>query len=129
MLIKPAKAKVTLKNLGNKEVFLNFVTIADENWIEERYPGKAWEESFAKNEVEPTLDIFWRLLTDESKRLIASIKFTEWQGSKEVALDLTEPVDRLKRLISGADEVMAVVSAILHSKNQSLPPPVEKKKQ
>lgn len=129
MLIKPSRPKLTLKNLGNREVFLNFITIADENWIQEKYPDKTWEESFAKNEVEPTLDIFWRLMDDQSKRLIASIKFTEWKGNEEVALDLHDPVERLKRVISGADEVFSIVTAILLSKNQSLPPPVEKKKQ
>lgn len=129
MLIKPTRPKLTLKNLGNKELTLNFVTIADENWIQERYPDKTWEESFVRNEVDPTLDIFWRLLSDESKRLVASVRFTEWKGSKETPLDIDEPIERLKRIISGADEVMAMVSAILQSKTQSLPPQVEKKKQ
>ena len=128
MLIKPSRPKVTLKNLGNREVILNFITIADENWIEERYPDKTWERSFEKNQVEPTLDIFWRLLDDHSKRLIASIKFTEWVGTTETDIQVEDPVERLKRVISGADEVLSVVSAILISKSMSLPPPVEKKK-
>lgn len=128
MLIKPTRPKISLKNLGNKELILNFVTIADENWIQERYPDKAWEESFTKNEVEPTLDIFWRLLTDESKRLVCSVKFTEWVGTKETEVIVDDPVERLKRVISGADEVLSVVACILSSKNQSLPPQVEKKK-
>lgn len=129
MLTKPSRPKITIKNLGNKEVTLNFVTIADENWIQEKYPDKTWEESFAKNEVEPTLDIFWRLLDDQSKRLICSVKFTEWVGTKETEIQVDDPVERLKRVISGADEVLSVVSSILLSKSQSLPPPVEKKKQ
>ncbi len=108
---------------------MNFITIADENWIQENFPDLSWERSFEKNDIEPTLAIFWRLLSDEGKRVICAIKFTEWQGTKEVALDLDDPVERLKRVISGADEVFAVVTAILQSKQQSLPPPVEKKKQ
>lgn len=120
MLTKPTRQSVYIKNL-QKNVFINFITIDDEAWIAENFPGNVWEESFGKSDFNPSLSIFWRLLDNDAKKAIYNVKFVEWENGKEVEKTIVDPVERLKKIISGADEVMAIVSAILQTKALSLP--------
>lgn len=129
MLNKPQRPSVFLKNVG-KPLYLNFVTIEDEDFFNERFPGNALLESLQNGEVNSVLEIFWRLLDNDGKRLIRDAKLVRWEGMNEVVVATEDPIEKLRLIVSGGDEITAMMEAIWGVKFKSNPEPklTQKKK-
>jgi hypothetical protein len=124
---KVVKEKIFLKKL-NREIMLEFFTIADDEYLMDTFGEDRIQEALTKFEAEVILSIFWRQINDEGKRAISSCKIVQWEGLEEKEVQFTDPVEKLKYIISGADELMAIWSAIIATKRKSLPEPSENAK-
>jgi len=129
MLNKPPRPSVFLKNVG-KNLFLNFITIEDEDFFNEQFPGNSLLERISSGDVNVVLSIFWRLLDNEGKRLIRDAKLVRWEGMREVIVATEDPVEKLRLIVSGGDEITAMMEAIFGVRAKSSPEPKlnEKKK-
>lgn len=122
MLNKPARPFVRLKNLG-KDLYLNFITIEDEDYFTEKYPNDSLLEKLKDGDVNCVLDFFWRLLDNDAKRIIRDVKLVKWDGMQEVVVTTDNPIEKLRLIVSGADEITAMMSAIFGIREKSLPEP------
>lgn len=122
MSIKPTREKIYIKNLG-KELYLNFMSLADEEWIQERFPEGLIKEMAkgGKEAVEGLLSVFWRVMDNDSKRIILSIKMVKWEGVKEIPVDSDDPIERLRYVVSGSEEVNKIFDAIIRTNQKSQP--------
>lgn len=129
MLNKPPRPSVYLKNTG-KNLFLNFITIEDEDFFNEQFPGNALMEKLQEGDVNAILSIFWRLLDNDGKRLIRDAKLVKWDGMEEKVVTTDDPIQKLRLIVSGGDEITAMMEAIFGVKTKSAPEPKmnEKKK-
>ena len=121
---RPQKEKVYLKTL-NTELALNFFTMADDQWIIDTFGEQRAQEGLEKYDPEVVLSIFWRQLCDDAKRRIASAKIVEWDGLVEKELSFDQPWQKLKHIVSGADELMSIWVAIISTKRKSQPEAME----
>ncbi len=122
MLNKPTRPFVKIKNL-NKDLYLNFITIEDEDYFNEKYPNNSFVDHLQEGNVNCVLDIFWRLLDNESKRQIRDAKLVKWEGLKEIVVATEDPIEKLRYIISGADEITAIMEAVFGVKAKSNPEP------
>jgi len=122
---KTPKEKVYLKKI-DKEVTLDFFSLNDDQWVADHIGEEAAQEAFTtfKNET-IILKMFWNQLTSESKRIIASVKITRWEGLEEKELSFSEPDEKLQHIVSGADELIAIWNAVISTKRKSMPQAVE----
>ena len=120
MLTRPARPSVFLKNL-NKAVFVNFITVSDEEWINESYPDGQIVDDLKSGKPESMLDLFWRLLDNDAKRLIKDAKIVKWNGFEEIEIAFDSPVEKLKHIISGAEEITEIGKAVFRSNELSQP--------
>jgi len=127
MLTRPARPSVFLKNL-NKQIFLNFITISDEEWIQEQYPNDQILEDINNKNADSMFDLFWRLLDNDAKKLIRDAKIVKWDGFNEIEMPFDSPVEKIKHIISGADEVTAIMNAVFRSNELSQPDKTETQK-
>jgi hypothetical protein len=127
MLNKPARPFVNFKNI-KQPMYLNFITIEDEDYFNEKYPGNALIERMKEGDVNAVLDIFWRLLDNDSKRIIRDVKLFRWEGMNEVVVATDNPIEKLRLIISGADEITAIMEAIFGVRTKSNPDPVDAQK-
>jgi hypothetical protein len=109
-------------------MYLNFITIEDEDYFNEKYPGNALIERMKEGDVNAVLDIFWRLLDNDSKRIIRDVKLFRWEGMNEVVVATDNPIEKLRLIISGADEITAIMEAIFGVRTKSNPDPVDAQK-
>lgn len=122
MLNKPARPFVRLKNLG-KDLYLNFITIEDEDYFNERYPNNSLMKHLTDGDVNCVLDLFWRLLDNEGKRTIRDARLVKWEGMTEVVVTTEDPIQKLRLIVSGADEITAMLNAIFGVREKSNPEP------
>lgn len=110
---------------------VNFVTIADEEWINENYPDNQIYKDFESGNVATLFALFWRLMDDESKKIVAQCKLKKWEGLIQTDIETDDPVEKLKYLISGADEILAILKAVFKTNelSQPIPEDTEKKSQ
>jgi hypothetical protein len=129
MLNKPPRPSVFLKNVG-KNLFLNFITIEDEDHFNEQFPGNTLLEKIQEGDVNAVLSIFWRLLDNDGKRLIRDAKLVRWEGMEEKTVTTDDPIEKLRLIVSGGDEITAMMEAIFGVRAKSSPEPKlnEKKK-
>lgn len=120
------KERIHLKKLGH-DIVINFFSLADDEWIEDKY-GNGVEAIFKEFKVQEILEILWHQLTDESKRLIVSAKIVEWEGLEEKELSFDSPISKMKHIITGKDELLAIWSGLIKAKTQSLGEQDDKKK-
>lgn len=128
--MKLTKEKLSLANMQGKELTLNFFTLADDRWIEETIPNA--NEKFQEYDFDVMLSILWRLLDDASKDLIASVKLMQWEGMERKPYVTDDPVEKLKRIVSGSVDLALIYVAIVNTRAKSSPPPketAERKKQ
>jgi hypothetical protein len=124
---KVVKEKVFLKKL-NREVMLEFFTIADDEYLIDAFGEEKIQNALMKFDAEIVLAIFWRQINDEGKRAISSCKIIQWEGLEEKEIQFSDPVEKLKYIISGSDELMNIWSAIIATKRKSMPEPQENAK-
>jgi hypothetical protein len=127
MLNKPPRNSVYIKNLG-KNLYLNFISIDDEDYLEEQFPKNSFMERINKGDVDAILIVFWWLLDDEAKQNVVDYKVVKWNGLKKVTKEYTDPVKKLRAIISGADEITAIAEAIFNVKIKSNPDTKENEK-
>jgi hypothetical protein len=119
-MIKATKEKVYLKKI-DKEVILDFFTLSDDQWVIDTFGEERTEKAFMEFDPEVILSMFWNQLSNDSKKVISQIKIFKWEGLKEVIIDFTDPVEKLKNIVSGADELMAIWAGIISTKRKSIP--------
>jgi len=124
---KVTREKVHLKKLG-RDVTLEFFTIADDEYLIDKFGEDSIQNALMKFNAEIVLAIFWRQISDEGKRSISSCKIVQWEGLEEKEIQFNEPVEKLKYIVSGADELMAIWAAIIATKRKSMPEPQENAK-
>jgi len=128
--MKLVKEKIALANLGGKELTLNFFSLEDDRWLDENIEDA--NKRFHEFDFDVLLAVLWRLLDEPSKELIASVKLMQWEGLEKKPLVLTDPVDKLKRIVSGSVEIALIYAAIIQTRAKSSPPlqeNAERKKQ
>lgn len=125
------KEKVYLAVLG-KEVTLNYITLADDDWLEASFGPSTIQQAFETVDMKIILQILWRLLDSDSKRLIREKKLTSWDDFEEIEINFSSPSEKLFHIVQGAEEVAAVMTAIYKTRVNSMPearPDLEKKTQ
>ncbi len=127
MLNKPARPNVFIKNL-NRSVTLNFITIEDEDYFNERFPNNSLHERLISGDVDAILDIFWRLLDNDGKRIIRDAKLVKWEGMEEIVVGTNDPVQKLRFIVSGADEITSIMEAVFGVRAKSNPEPRDNQK-
>ncbi len=103
---------------------MNFITISDEEWIREQF-GNTLAEKMMGGDVDAVLGLFWRILDNEGKKIVATTKIRIFEGLEEKEFITDEPIEKLKRIISGEDEITAIMHGIFDSRAKSNPEPVE----
>ena len=105
------------------------MTIDDEAWVRDRYPNGFLEEMQSGN-VDALLGLFWRLLDNDSKRLVRDLKVVKWEGLNEVVMEFEDPSEKLKAIVGGGkdEEMTAIVNAIFETKDKSNPDSVATEK-
>lgn len=128
MIKQIARTQVVLKNIP-KPLILNFMTLEDEQWVRDRFPAGFLEE-LQNGNIDALLGLFWRLLDNDSKRLIRDLKIVKWEGLNEIAVDFEDPSEKLKAIVGGGkdEEMTAIVNAIFETKDKSNPDPVATQK-
>jgi hypothetical protein len=119
-MITIKREKVQLTKIG-KEVFLNPISIQDDEWLSEHYTQDELTQAFTKVDVEILFSIFWRLLDNDAKRMISKAEVVEWDGLVEKKIEVTDPVKKLKMIVAGAKEIMEIMTAILNTRKNSMP--------
>lgn len=126
-MMKIQREKVYLSKL-EKEVFLNPISIADDEWMTEKWDKETLGNAFRDVNVDILFEIFWRILDVEGKRLIAKAQIIEYVGMKETVLEIDEPVEKLKKIVAGGKEIMSIMMAIYETRVKSNPDPVSNQK-
>lgn len=124
---KLQREKVHLARLG-REVFLNPISIADDEWMGEQWDTATMQDAFTNVNVDILFAIFWRLLDDEGKRLVAKATIIEWDGLKEKQLEIEDPVLKLKKIVAGGKEILEIMKAIFETRRKSNPEPAKNEK-
>lgn len=118
-MLRPQRESVYIAKLG-KELRLNFITLADDAWIDEQWTPEELTDGLTKNfNADMLLSLFWRSLDDEGKKMVADAKLVKWEGLKSEVLDINDPVEKLKHLVSGADELSAIGIAWIKTRTKS----------
>jgi hypothetical protein len=117
---KPQRERVYLSKL-DKELVLNFITLADDKDIYDRW-GEDANKMFINVHVDMVLWLFWQLMDGESKKLISLVVIEDWTDSLDAkVLEFTSPIEKLKRIISGQRELFVIWTAILNTRKKSDP--------
>lgn len=125
MLNRPMRESVILKCLP-KPVWLNFFTLADEEWAKDRFGGMPQLfETLKTGTASDYLELLWRMMDDDSKRMVANAKLVKWDGLVEKPLVEDDPVARLKLLFGGMEEARAVSIAIIATITQKSWPEIQ----
>ena len=74
----------------NKTVYVNFISIADEEWINERYPNGQIERTWQRRSARRCLMCSGWSMDDDAKRLIRDAKLVKWDGMEEVEVTTDE---------------------------------------
>lgn len=129
MITRPAKEKVYFKQIG-KDLSLRFMTLEDDEWVQNRWTVDELKQGFDTGDLSVILLMFWRMLDDESKRVVRDVKVYNWDGMQEKEIATDDPVQKLKMLISGPTEAGAIVTAMfqMRKKSNADPEANEKKK-
>jgi hypothetical protein len=128
-MLRPQRESVYIAKLG-KELRLNFITLADDAWIEENWTDQELTDGLTTKNFnsEMLLALFWRALDDDGKKLVADAKLVKWEGLKSEVLEINDPVEKLKHLVSGSDELMAIGNAWINTRTKSNAEVIEIKK-
>lgn len=119
-MITMKREKVYLSKLG-KDVFVNPISIDDDEWMSENFSETQLVEAFKTVNVQVIFAIFWRILDVDSKRMISKATVVEFDGLVEKQIEVTDPIVKLKKIICGAKEIMDIMTAILNTKTNSMP--------
>lgn len=119
-MITIQREKVLLSKLG-KEVFINPISIEDDEWMKEQFDQQALIDAFTKVNVDIIFALFWRLMDNDAKRLISRSVCIEWDGMVEKTIEIHDPVVKLKKIVAGAKEIMAIMTAIINTRKNSMP--------
>ena len=112
--------KVSLKLARlDRDLFMNMITLDDTAWLMDQYPGEELKKIFTEVRIKDLLRIACRILTDESKAYLGSVKLTEYdeRGVGTVLENLTL-ADKLYKLISDG-ELMKIINAIMEVREKS----------
>jgi len=124
---KLQREKVFLSRL-QREVFLNPITISDDEWMGEQWDTATMQAAFVDVNVDILFAIFWRILDDEGKRLVAKASIIEWDGLKEKQVEIDDPVLKLKKIVAGGKEILDIMKAIFETRRKSNPEPAKNEK-
>jgi hypothetical protein len=117
---KPQRERVYLSKL-DKELVLNFITLADDKDIYDRWGDEA-NALFLSVHIDMVLWLLWQLMDSESKKLVSSVVIEDWTDSLNAkVLEFTSPIEKLKRIISGQRELFVIWTAILNTRKKSDP--------
>lgn len=103
-------------------MFINFITIADEEWIAENLPMTVMAEQMKAGNPEPVLKMLWRLMDEDTKVAIKDYEVKVMDGFEEKSLTFTDPIVKMKHVIQ-ANELVQVLDVLFLSKKLSLPDP------
>lgn len=126
---RPEREKVYFSKLG-KELFLDFISIADDEWMGEAYGEAKIRSAFGADglDIDVVLGVFWRILDADGKRIILSCKIEQYEDGNMKLLQFDDPVKKLKSIVCGQDEILSIMMAIGQSRIKSNPNMVENAK-
>lgn len=109
----------------NQKIHINKLSMADEERVEEKVGldklNQAFQLKDSKNDFSVILAVLWEMLDTEDKRKIAKVKPIRFDGLVEIPIEITDPVEMLKAIISGADELEAIVLGMMRTFIMSRP--------
>jgi len=117
---KLVRESVFVKKM-NRDVFMNFITIQDDEWMLENWTQEELIEGLKSVNVNIVFAIFWRLMDDDAKRIVKNAVITQWDGLDEKILTFDDPVEKLKHIICGADELTGIIRAFVETRKKSSP--------
>jgi hypothetical protein len=126
-MLRPQKESVHLSRL-NRPIYFNMLTLADEEWIQGQWSPSQLEVAFRTGDMDVILTLVWRMIDDESKRLVRDAKVVVWEGLEEKAMDFETPAKKLKYILSGKEEAEGILSALFKTQEKSRPKREEKEK-
>lgn len=123
---KPTKEKVYLAQM-QREVVLNFITMRDDEWMADKYGVEKLSSAFVGEtlDIDVIFGIFFRVLTKEDKEAILKVKVYEDHEMTVREVEFTDPVQKLKAIISGQKEITDIILALTHTRMKSNPAVVE----
>lgn len=116
---RPQRERVYLAKL-DKEVTLNFITLADDKYIFDTW-GDSADKLYRTMNVDMVLALFWRLLSGESKAMLSKVIVEDWTGLEPKTLTFEEPISKLKHLVSSTRELFVIWNAINECRKKSDP--------
>jgi len=125
MQMKPKESKLKLRAL-KKELTLRPINLADEAWIGETYGADEIMAIFEEVNLKEISRIVFRLIKDEDKLIFKSkiVTFITEDG-EEIEQELGG-VELLRNMVSGWEEKMGLVNALMENIGASRPEPREK---
>lgn len=118
--LKPKESRFKLK-AAKREFTLNPITLADEVWLDEEFGQEKIEQIFTEINIKEISRIVFRLIKPEDKVFFKSrpVKFITEDG-EELEQDLGG-VELLRTMISGNDEKIGIINALLENIGLSRP--------
>lgn len=109
--IIPSKITVKLESIP-VELIVNNLTLNDNVWLEEKYPGDELQKIYLESKMKDIVIIFARILSLESKRLIANCKIIEIDDhGNEKELEDLSIAEKLMRITCDG-ELALIIDAI-----------------
>ena len=117
--VLPGKVSFTLERLG-QPLTLNLLSLEDNVWMEENYPGEQLNAVYSEPRVKDILRILCRILDIESKRLISKTNIVEIdiETGIETNVEGLSLMDKLYK-ITGDGELAVVMAAIFEVRKRS----------
>lgn len=113
--------KLNLPNGTTRPIFLNSFSIEDDTWKSERFTEEQLKDALYLKNVDVFLQLLWRSMDDDAKRLIASAKLVVWNGLIEAPLEVQEPEQKLKHVIGSSKELINALKALIATLRNSAP--------
>jgi hypothetical protein len=122
------RKSVYLNKIEDK-VFINKMSVAQEEWVEERVGYNRFVSAFSMSDPEKDfpiiLKVFWEMLETKDKDKLLRLEFFKYEGLEKIPYKPKDEVDLIKHVVSGTAELVELAKAMLETITQSLPDQVE----
>lgn len=109
----------------DSKIFINKLSIAQEERIEERDGYKRFLESFEMQDPDKDFPVIlralWEMIEDKDKDKILGIDFHYYDGLVKKEYKPKDEVELLKAVVSGPDEVAAIAQTMMQTVFKSQP--------
>lgn len=118
--LRPQESSFKLR-AAKRSFTLNPITLADEVWLDEQYGSEMIQEIFLSTNIKEISRIVYRLLKVEDKQFFKTrpVTFIDEEGNEaEIQLG---GVELLRYMVSGNDEKLELINALIENIGLSRP--------